>query len=87
MKPGENVIERHWDILDIINQKESRPQDKPKPFSELPKEEQENILKWYPELQELKRLGINHRDFQLLEITKARISNDWKLYSKGDLNR
>ncbi len=49
-EPSGNVIERHWDILDIINQKESRPQDKPKPFTELPKEEQEKILKWYPEL-------------------------------------
>ena len=45
-----NVIEWHWEILDIINQKESRPQDKPKPFSELPAEEQAKILKWYPEL-------------------------------------
>jgi hypothetical protein len=49
-KPSGNVIERHWDILDIINQKESRPQDKPKPFKELPTEEQTRILKWYPEL-------------------------------------
>jgi thioredoxin-related protein len=49
-EPSGNVIERHWDILDIINQKESRPQDTPKPFAELPKAEQEKILKWYPEL-------------------------------------
>jgi hypothetical protein len=54
-EPGGNVIERHWDILDLINQKESRPQDKPRPFPELPAEEQEKILKWYPELQNLKR--------------------------------
>jgi len=54
-EPSGNVIERHWDILDIINQKESRPQDKPKPFSELPAEEQAKILKWYPELNELKK--------------------------------
>ena len=52
-EPSGNVIERHWDILDIINQKESRPQDKPKPFSELPADEQAKILKWYPELKEL----------------------------------
>ena len=51
-EPSGNVIERHWDILDIINQKESRPQDKPKPFAELPLEEQQKILKWYPELKE-----------------------------------
>jgi len=54
-EPSGNVIERHWDILDLINQKESRPQDKPKPFSELPQEEQDKILKWYPELQNLKQ--------------------------------
>ena len=41
-------------VQDIINQKESRPQDKPKPFTELPAEEQAEILKWYPELQNLK---------------------------------
>lgn len=54
-EPSGNVIERHWDILDIINQKESRPQDKPKPFTDLPTEEQAKILKWYPELNELKK--------------------------------
>jgi hypothetical protein len=54
-EPSGNVIERHWDILDIINQKQSRPQDIPKPFSELPEEEQQKILKWYPELKELRK--------------------------------
>lgn len=54
-EPSGNVIERHWDLLDLINQKESRPQDKPKPFTELPAEEQKKILKWYPELTELKK--------------------------------
>jgi thioredoxin-related protein len=49
-EPSGNVIERHWDILDIINQKQSRPQDIPKPFSELPLEEQKKILKWYPDI-------------------------------------
>ena len=48
-EPSGNVVERRWNILDIINQKESRPQDKPKPFSELPDDEQAKILKWYPE--------------------------------------
>ena len=43
-----------WETtLDLINQKESRPQDKPKPFAELPAEEQAKILKWYPELKDL----------------------------------
>jgi hypothetical protein len=48
-EPSGNVIDRRWNILDIINQKESRPQDKPKPFSELPEEEQKKILQWYPD--------------------------------------
>ena len=54
-EPSGNVIERHWDILDMINQKQSRPQDKPKAFAELPAEEQAKILKWYPELKDPKR--------------------------------
>jgi hypothetical protein len=49
-EPSGNVVERHWDLLDILNQKESRPQDKYRPFTELPPEEQQRILKWYPEL-------------------------------------
>lgn len=49
-EPRSNVIERHWDLLDILNQKESRPQDKLMPFTELPTEEQQKILKRYPEL-------------------------------------
>lgn len=53
-EPGGNVVDRRWNILDIINQKESRPQDKPKSVSELPKEEQAKIRKWYPELKDLK---------------------------------
>ena len=54
-EPSGNVIERHWDILDMINQKQSRPQDKYKPFTELPADEQAKILKWYPELKNLKQ--------------------------------
>jgi hypothetical protein len=49
-EPSGNVVERHWDILDIINQKQSRPQDKPKAFAELPADEQAKILNWYPEV-------------------------------------
>lgn len=54
-EPSGNVIERHWDILDVINQKQSRPQDKPALFTELPSEEQAKILKWYPELGHLQK--------------------------------
>jgi hypothetical protein len=41
-------------LLDLIYQKKSRPQDRPKLLTELPTEEQEKILKWYPELRDLK---------------------------------
>ncbi len=54
VEPAGNVVDMHWDLMDLINQKKSRPQDKPKPFTELPTDEQANILKWYPELKELK---------------------------------
>lgn len=54
-EPSGNVNERRWSLMDVVNQKQSRPQDKPKPFSELPKEEQIKILKWYPELEGLKQ--------------------------------
>jgi thioredoxin-related protein len=49
-EPSGNVIAQQWDLLDIINQKQSRPQDKYIPFKELPPEEQVKILKWYPEV-------------------------------------
>lgn len=41
--------------INIINQKESRQQDKLKPFTELPKEEEAKVLKWYTELKNLKQ--------------------------------
>jgi hypothetical protein len=39
-----------WSIINRINQKGLRPQDKPIPLTELSKEEQELIKKYYPEL-------------------------------------
>ena len=43
---------RKWSLLGIINQKQSRPQDKPIPFNELSERDKEFILKKYPELKE-----------------------------------
>jgi hypothetical protein len=50
VEPGDNVRTRYWDLLGMINQKQSRPQDKPRPFAELPIEDQQRILKWYPDV-------------------------------------
>ncbi|MDR1284081.1 MAG: DUF3863 domain-containing protein [Opitutaceae bacterium] len=41
---------RNWSLLGDINQKQTRPQDKPRPFARLPREWQEIILARYPEL-------------------------------------
>lgn len=50
MEPSGNVVDEHWDLMDLINQKETRQQDKNRSFSSLPPEEQQRILKWYPEI-------------------------------------
>jgi hypothetical protein len=44
------ALTRNWSLLGTINQKQTRPQDRPRPFAELPAEEQERILARYPEL-------------------------------------
>ncbi len=51
-EPSGNVVDAHWDLMDLVNQKESRPQDRARSFSSLPPEEQQRILKWYPEAAE-----------------------------------
>lgn len=49
-EPSGNVVDLHWDLMDLVNQKRSRPQDRDRPFSSLPSEEQQRILKWYPDV-------------------------------------
>jgi hypothetical protein len=39
---------RNWSLMNRINQKRTRPQDKPVAFAELPKEDRALILKRYP---------------------------------------
>jgi len=41
---------RKWSLLGDINQKQSRPQDKPVPFSQMPEEAKSFIKKRYPNL-------------------------------------
>jgi len=47
-KPGKHV--RNWSLINRINQKGLRPQDKPIAFEQLPPEEQAIIKRRYPEL-------------------------------------
>jgi hypothetical protein len=47
-KEGEHISD--WSILGQINQKGTRPQDKPVGLSELLVEDQKRIFKRYPEL-------------------------------------
>jgi len=52
LEPAGNVVDMHWDLMDLINQKQTRQQDRDRSFSSLPPEEQQRILKWYPEVQQ-----------------------------------
>ena len=49
-KPGQHV--RNWSLMNRLNQKGLRPQDKPVPLTALPKEDQSIIRKRYPMLLE-----------------------------------
>jgi alpha-L-fucosidase len=49
LEPAGNVVDMHWDLMDLINQKQTRTQDRDRSFSSLPPEEQQKILKWYPD--------------------------------------
>ena len=42
-------ITRRWSLMGEINQKQTRPQDTPRPFHELPVQDRERITKRYPE--------------------------------------
>jgi len=43
-------LTRHWSLMGDINQKQTRPQDKPVPFNDLPEESRLIILSRYPVL-------------------------------------
>ncbi len=43
-------IEREWSLMNVLNQKGTRPQDKPTPLAQLSKEDQTRIFTRYPEL-------------------------------------
>jgi hypothetical protein len=45
-------LQREWSLMNVINQKGTRPQDKPLPLRQLPIEDQQRILSRYPNLKE-----------------------------------
>jgi hypothetical protein len=46
--------QREWSLMNVLNQKGTRPQDKPIPFAKLSANDQRLILTHYPALQKLK---------------------------------
>lgn len=48
--PTPDKPEKDWSLMNVLNQKGLRPQDRPKLMSELSKENQEIIKKQYPDL-------------------------------------
>ena len=45
--------QREWSLMNVLNQKGTRPQDKATPLAQLPAEDQRLIYKHYPELKNL----------------------------------
>jgi hypothetical protein len=43
-------LQREWSLMNVLNQKGSRPQDKPLRLSQLPAEDQRRIFNDYPQL-------------------------------------
>ena len=43
-------LQREWSLMNVVNQKGSRPQDKPRRLGELSREDQRRIYARYPEL-------------------------------------
>ena len=46
-------LQRQWDLVNVLNEKETRPQDQPKRLSELAADDQRIIFRRYPELRRL----------------------------------
>ncbi len=47
-------LQREWSLMNVLNQKGTRPEDKPIPFSQLTADDRHRILARYPELSKLK---------------------------------
>ena len=46
-------LQREWSLMNVLNQKATRPQDKPVRLAELSAEDRRRIFGWYPELKSL----------------------------------
>jgi Domain of Unknown Function with PDB structure (DUF3863)/Domain of Unknown Function with PDB structure (DUF3864) len=46
-------LQREWSLMNVLNQKGTRPQDKPMRLGQLPAEDQQRIFARYPELKSL----------------------------------
>jgi hypothetical protein len=43
-------LQREWSLMNVLNQKGTRPRDQPRPLKELSAEDQRRIYAKYPEL-------------------------------------
>ena len=43
-------LQREWSLMNVLNQKGTRPQDKPRPLRKLAADDQRRIFACYPEL-------------------------------------
>jgi hypothetical protein len=48
-----NGLQREWSLMNVLNQKQTRPQDSPRRLNQFGSEDQRRILTRYPELQSL----------------------------------
>ncbi len=48
-----NALQREWSLMNVLNQKGTRPQDKPRPLGQLSADDQRRIFARYPELRKL----------------------------------
>lgn len=44
------TLQREWSLMNVLNQKGTRPQDKPIRLGQLNEQDQRRIYRWYPEL-------------------------------------
>lgn len=47
------TLQREWSLMNVLNQKGTRPQDRPRPLREFSTEDQQRIFSHYPELKTL----------------------------------
>ena len=48
-----DTLRREWSLMNVLNQKRTRPQDKPTPFGQLNADDRRRVLARYPELHKL----------------------------------